>query len=158
MIIYCPIFLFYVSKDFPICFKRRFDIIKLFLLLFTDKFIFHTCSLLADDIFLFTKASTQCCRWPKDILSKFCACSSQIICTNKSKMFFFLEKFTVVIVFISLSTLFEISPTTELGKYLGTPFFTSKLYNKSDFFQGSKPLKNVLKNFEKNYFKIPINS
>lgn len=29
-------------------------------------------------------------------------------------------------VFISLSTLFEISPTTELGKYLGTPIFTSK--------------------------------
>ena len=29
-------------------------------------------------------------------------------------------------------------------------------YNKSDFFQGSKPLKKVLKNLEKNYFKSPI--
>ena len=29
-------------------------------------------------------------------------------------------------------------------------------YNKSDFFQGSKPLKKVLKNLEKNYFKSSI--
>ena len=29
-------------------------------------------------------------------------------------------------------------------------------YNKFDFFQGSKPLKKVLKNLEKNYFKSPI--
>ena len=29
-------------------------------------------------------------------------------------------------------------------------------YNKIDFFQGSKPLKIVLKNLEKNYFKSPI--
>ena len=28
-------------------------------------------------------------------------------------------------------------------------------YNKYDFFQGSKPLKKVLKNLEKNYFKSP---
>ena len=30
-------------------------------------------------------------------------------------------------------------------------------YNKSDFFQGSKPLKKVLKNLEKSYFKSSIN-
>ena len=29
-------------------------------------------------------------------------------------------------------------------------------YNKFDFFQGSKPLKKVLKNLEKNYFKSSI--
>ena len=30
-------------------------------------------------------------------------------------------------------------------------------YNKSEHFQGSKPLKKVLKTFKKNYFKSPIN-
>ena len=29
-------------------------------------------------------------------------------------------------------------------------------YNKSDFFQGSKPLKKALKNLEKKYFENPI--
>ena len=44
--------------------------------------------------------------------------------------------------------------TVILGRNLDRAF--SNHYNQSDFFQGSKPLKKVLKNLEKNYFKSPI--
>jgi len=40
--------------------------------------------------------------------------------------------------------------------YLGSGLNKLKFYNKFDFFQGPKPLKKVLKNLEKNYFKISI--
>ena len=77
-----------------------------------------------DDILLFTRASTQCCRRLKDILAKFCACSGQIISNHKSKMFFSSNVHRCDKE--SLSALFEISPTSQLGMYLVTPIFTSK--------------------------------
>ena len=50
-------------------------------------------------------------------------------------------------------------PLSALGVLDGDGLCSSsvKHYKKSDFFQGSKPLKKVLKNLEKNYFKSSIN-
>ena len=62
------------------------------------------------------------------------------------------DKFVKMIMF-DVSFILELFWRSMRGIWRSDPIFH---YNKSGFFQGSKPLKKLLKNLEKNYFKSSI--
>ena len=116
-IFYLPICLFCVWKDYlsvlekvidPITFRGQLKISHLFF---------------ADDIFLFSKAKIIECHNLKNILQKFCQCSSQIISTQKSHLWF--SPNTPRRTKDLIVGIFNISTTSQVKTSLGTPIFTT---------------------------------
>ena len=77
-----------------------------------------------DDIFLFSKAKKTKCQNLKNILQNFCNCSSQIISTQKSRLWF--SPNTSRRTKDLIVGIFDIPTTTQIGTYLWTPFFTTR--------------------------------
>ena len=78
----------------------------------------------AHDIFLSSKVKITECHNLKNILQKFYQCSSQIICTQKSRLWFSpnMPKRTKELI----ASIFDIPTRTQLGNYFGTPIFTTR--------------------------------
>ena len=77
----------------------------------------------ADDIFLFLKAKIIECQNLKNILQIFCKCFGQIICTQKSRLWF--SPNTSRRTKELIASIFDIPTTTQLRIYLETPIFTT---------------------------------
>lgn len=81
--------------------------------------ISHLC--FADDLLLFGEASTHQAAVMKDILHAFCHESRQRVNFEKSKTW--VSSNTSYETRIAIAAEFDLSPTTDLGKYLGVPLF-----------------------------------
>lgn len=77
----------------------------------------------ADDIFLFTKAKVMVWQNLSRILQKFCHCLGQIISTHKSRIWF--SPNTPRRTNDQVARIFDIPTTMQIGKYIGTPIFTT---------------------------------
>ena len=78
----------------------------------------------ADDIFLFTKATTRDCKNLCQILQKFCDSSAQLMSVTKSRLWF--SPSTPSRIKEQVAGIFAIPTTDRIGTYLRTPIFTSR--------------------------------
>ena len=78
----------------------------------------------ADDIFLFTRATTRDCKNLGQILSRFCESSGQLMSITKSRVWF--SPRTPRCIKEQLAGILGLPTTDRIGTYLGTPIFTTR--------------------------------
>lgn len=86
--------------------------------------------LFADDIVLFSHATTTCCQSIKRVLHNFCTISGQKV--NLSKSIIMFSRNVPADIKIDCCNLLDLTSTDNLGKYLGFPL-SSGCPKKSDF-------------------------
>ncbi|CAN1193208.1 Putative ribonuclease H protein At1g65750 [Linum perenne] len=79
----------------------------------------------ADDLVLFSEASTSQARVVSDILDRFCEASGQSVSKEKSRIFF--SKNTPSRVAADVSEVLGIAATSDLGRYLGVPILHGRV-------------------------------
>ena len=78
----------------------------------------------ADDIFLFTRATTRDCKNLGQILLRFCESSGQLMSITKSRVWF--SPRTPRRIKEQLAGILGLPTTDRIGTYLGTPVFTTR--------------------------------
>ena len=78
----------------------------------------------ADDIFLFTRATTRDCKNLGQILLRFCESSGQLMSITKSRVWF--SPRTPRRIKEQLAGILGLPTTDRMGTYLGTPIFTTR--------------------------------